>query len=309
MEIKPGTVISIALIGGIAYIAYKFLKGDWKLPAFDIFKGIGEGFDVGGLPGAVGGGIVEFLTPGETTLRERRDIIFSDKPKLTQTIIEETGLKEKDIDINMLKEKADVIAGAQVTKEIAEGLLAPFYWLLPGIAPGLGLAVGEQQTQYLATLPQRARESAELKEYEQRKAFLETGWGQVLNILGWGIPSKLTETVWAPNLSEETIERAKKQANVEFYVAEQNIQKRMSEGENWLKVAKEETKQAKARTLDIAVRGPTGQGVTPTPENAPGVAVKKIGESEKQVTDRILKETGLIRSSMMSGFIKSKGGI
>ena len=57
LDIKPGSVVSILLLAGVGYAAYKFWKGDWKLP------NLGDLFNLGD-PGSIPNIILDIATPG-----------------------------------------------------------------------------------------------------------------------------------------------------------------------------------------------------------------------------------------------------
>ena len=104
----------------------------------------------------------------------------------------------------MVREKAEVQAGAEQYMSLFGGGFPVIAQLW---ATGLGLGLGKQQEEYLSTLPQLAKERAQFEEYYRRQAFLDTPQGTIANLLGFGIPNLLTQTVWAPDVSEPTKEK------------------------------------------------------------------------------------------------------
>lgn len=195
---KTTDIATIAVLGLMGYLIYKFI-------GTDIFKGITQGFETGGAAGAIGGGITELIRPSDETIREERDRLISEGTAGLM-IEQETGIP---IDMQTPEQqyyKAGEIVAAETTKTlgIPYSLIPP----LSAFTIGSGIATGQIRTEYLETLPLEAQEVAILKEQEQRRDYLETPEGQTLNLLGLGLPSVLTETIWTtqPKTLEGTLQ-------------------------------------------------------------------------------------------------------
>lgn len=163
---KVGSIISLAVLGGIGYAAYKFLKGDWKIPSL-----------IPTLP---------IPTPAPETIKETGvvggvgDVIYN--------IFQAPELRER------VTERADV-AGIPFSKAVAEVVSEDIIGGgLPkaiGISPvtiGAGLGAIYQQGVYLETLPEAERIAAERLESEKRLAFKATPEGMAATIISSIIP-------------------------------------------------------------------------------------------------------------------------
>lgn len=150
---KLGTIISLAILGGLGYAAYKFARGDWKLPSLPSLpplptpdpQTLKETGIVGGL-----GDVIYNITMGGGELRER---------------VEERAMEPE---IPFPKAVAEV-----VSEDIHEQGLGLALAKAP-VTIGAGLGAMEQHERYLETLPVDERIEAERVESEKRLEFKKT---------------------------------------------------------------------------------------------------------------------------------------
>jgi hypothetical protein len=174
-DLKPGTIISLILLGGLGYVAYKFWKGEWKIPGLpDIGAAITNA--AAALPGAVGG--IEYniaygrdlkkvaTTPGSPeraeTIAEIKDIIpGATDPQITSR----TAAREA---------AEDVIKGPFGTG-FTGGVLAGLTVIglpLTGYTIGAGLGALTQQQRFYDTLNPTQLKYFREKEYATRAAWM-----------------------------------------------------------------------------------------------------------------------------------------
>ncbi len=147
-----GTIGSIALLGGIGYVAYQFITGNWKLPGLPTLPApdpqtIKETGVVGGI------GDIVYNVVQAPDLRERAEeraieplIPF---PKAVAEVVSE-DIHEQGLGLSLLK--------------------AP-------VTIGAGLGAITQHGRYLGTLPRDERTAAERLESEKRMTFRSTPEG------------------------------------------------------------------------------------------------------------------------------------
>jgi len=222
MKIDPKTVISIALLGGLGYVIYKFVKGDWKLPSLgevgagvvttvlpgDIGRGALEGAETGGIPGGLGGITYNIFAPPSETLYERiREHEAEPTREIIPLISEETGMPPEQVTPEQITQRAIMLETAQdITQQplFPLGLFPPF----AGFTIGAGIAAIQKEAEYKRTLTPQEQYSYELAAWERRQAFMGTTAGTVAQILGFGIPTLLQHTLWKPTPPTPTITKA-----------------------------------------------------------------------------------------------------
>jgi len=147
-----GTIGSIALLGGIGYVAYKFLKGDWKLPELPTLpEPDPQTIKETGVVGGVGDVIYNIVQAPELRERVEARADVADVPysKAVAEVVSE-DIHEQGLGLSLLK--------------------AP-------VTIGAGLGAIFQQGKYLETLPEDERIVAERLESEQRLKFKSTPEG------------------------------------------------------------------------------------------------------------------------------------
>jgi hypothetical protein len=166
-----GSIGSIALLGGLGFVIYKFIKGDWKLPSLlDVLGGAGlptpapETLAETGIVGGAGDIIYNTIIPGGNgDLRERAEDLAA-----TQ---------------NIPFSKA---VGQTVSEDIhGQGLFQSL--LTAPVTIGAGLGAVSQWGTYLETLPPYERAVAERESAIKRIEFKGTPEGMIANIIGTSI--------------------------------------------------------------------------------------------------------------------------
>lgn len=166
-----GSIGSIALLGGLGFVAYKFMKGDWKFPSLlDAIGGLG-------LP-----------TPAPETLKETGvvggigDIIYNvAMPSGNGDLRERAGALASAQNIPFSKAVAQT-ASEDIHKE---GLISSL--LKAPVTIGAGLGAISQWGTYLETLPPYERAVAERESAIKRIEFRGTPEGIIANIVGTSI--------------------------------------------------------------------------------------------------------------------------
>lgn len=178
MKVDPKTILGIALMGGIGFVAWKFYKGDWKLPSLPnlgnlltnvpgVPKDINITLKESGVPGAAGDVVYNIVYPGnlreETTIpgtqyyeKARREIVNILPPDVTP---QHEQIVPRSV---AMKVATDIVEG--------RGFI-PSMFLAP-ITIGAGLGAITQQKRYYDSLPKDARAQAVALEYKTREEWI-----------------------------------------------------------------------------------------------------------------------------------------
>jgi hypothetical protein len=158
---KISDVLGIAVLGGIAYVGYKIIKGDWTLP--NILKGAMSGI------GETGYNVVY-----DTNLRDAIQKGSPERKKTEKEITETLNIPPSEqtdamqINRTVARETAtDVIEGPMGTGFL--GAMMPF---ANAITIGAGLGAIKAQQEYYNTLPEDKVEDARIKEYDTRAEWM-----------------------------------------------------------------------------------------------------------------------------------------
>lgn len=165
MNVKD--IAPIAVIAGIGLVAYKFLKGDWKLPSFGDFfpAGMKESFSEGGVPAVTGDVIYNIVYDG---LRESATVEGGESYEQAKGEIEEI-LPE-----GTTPTPAQIVPRAialDVAEDITEGGLLKGLILAP-VTIGAGLGAMSQQEKFYGTLDEESKKKAISQEYTTRSKFM-----------------------------------------------------------------------------------------------------------------------------------------
>jgi len=181
-----GTIGSIALLGGIGYAAYKFLKGDWKIPTLPTLPPLPplptpapETGAESGLVGQIGDIIYNITNPD---LRERAITEYLPAEKETERIIYMTT---PGGEIPPPPDPEGVFArgvARTVSKDIIGGGLPKALLFAPWTI-GAGLGAITQQGKWMGTLPDDARKLAEQEESRKRLELQTTPEGIIATAL------------------------------------------------------------------------------------------------------------------------------
>jgi len=186
-QISGGAILAIALIG----LGYAIYKGWIKLPNLfgDIGGGIAEGFKVGGVPGAVGGGVYNAFDLSDKTLGELiteniesgygEQRFLEDTTPLINLIGGETQTPPTESQLHYKAGEAAVVENYNVP-----GSIIPV--LGTGYAIGTALGLGKARTEYLKTLEPNQRAWERYTEMKRREAFLTSPAGIATNLLSFG---------------------------------------------------------------------------------------------------------------------------
>lgn len=160
---KTSSIIILAVAAVGIYLLYKFsdsfiggLFKDGIAGALgDVGRGITQGAEVGGLRGAIGGGIYESVTGHTETLRER--------------IVERIGITGEDYTEAGVHEVAEDIHKAPFDAGFIGAIIPPF----SGFTIGAGIATIQKWGEWLKTLSPEERRVARWGEYEQRTEWMK----------------------------------------------------------------------------------------------------------------------------------------
>lgn len=159
MKIDPKTILGIALLGGIGFVAWKFYKGDWKLPSLgSILPSItdipGVPADIkvtlaeSGVPGAAGDIIYNLFSPDN--LREQTTVptgkFYQESEQEIKTILPPGTTPTPE---QIVPRAVAMKVSTDIVKErgfIPSMLLAP-------VTIGAGLGAITQQERYYKSLP------------------------------------------------------------------------------------------------------------------------------------------------------------
>ena len=163
-----GTIGSIALLGGIGYVIYKFYKGDWKLPNLGNLLGVSDTIKETGVTGAVGDIIYNIPYPD---LRER----VTDQVEQDKTVAEYYDVMPPDSPAPTPKQIADRTVARVVAEDIT-GMGIPAYAipLLNAVTIGSGLAAIQRNEDYIASLPAPVQTDIYQQQTEKRIEQLAT---------------------------------------------------------------------------------------------------------------------------------------
>lgn len=165
MNVKD--IAPIAIVAGIGLVAYKFLKGDWKLPSLsDLFPaGIKESLKEGGVPAATGDIIYNIVYDG---LRESATVEGGESYEAARGEIADILPAGTTPTPEQIVPRAIAL---DVAGDIIEGGLGKAVILAP-VTIGAGLGAITQQQRYYETLPADAKQTAVAQEYTRRSKFM-----------------------------------------------------------------------------------------------------------------------------------------
>lgn len=163
-----GTIGSIALLGGIGYVIYKFYKGDWQLPNLGNLLGLQDTIKESGTAGAVGDIIYNIPYPD---LRER----VTSQVEQDKTIDEYYSVMPPDSPTPTPKQIADRTVARVVAEDIT-GMGIPAYTvpILNAVTIGSGLAAIQRNEEYIASLPAPVQTDIYQQQTEKRIEQLTT---------------------------------------------------------------------------------------------------------------------------------------
>jgi len=160
---KFDTALTFLLLGGVGYVAYKFYKGDWKLPTFGVNP---QSFNEGGVPAVAGDMIYNITYP--TELRESATTPTGAYYKRAKDEITDIlPINETPTDKQIVPRAVSMA----VSEDIHEGGFLKAMLLSP-ITIGAGLGAITQQQRYYSTLPEGAKHTAIAQEYTTRSKWM-----------------------------------------------------------------------------------------------------------------------------------------
>lgn len=156
-------IAPIAILAGLGYVAYKFIKGEWKLPS--LFGGLPESFKEGGIPAVTGDIIYNMVYDG---LRESATVEGGESYEKAKGEIADILPAGTTPTPSQIVPRAVAL---DVAEDITEGGLLKAALVAP-VTIGAGLGAITQQQRYYETLPPDSRESAIAQEYTRRSKFM-----------------------------------------------------------------------------------------------------------------------------------------
>jgi len=208
INISGGAILVLAL-GGLAYAIY---KGWIKLPDF---FGVGEGYNVGGVPGAIGGVTYNLLDPSGLTLGEQI------QEKIKSGEAERLYYEDVTPGVNTIGKPLDKIkpptpeqihykAGEQSVAEgwfRGLGLFSAIPLVGNAISIPVGAALAVNRGKYLDTLDPEAKAWERYNEMERREEFMGTPAGIAARVLSLGFADIGHRIFWSPRIDEYPAEK------------------------------------------------------------------------------------------------------
>jgi hypothetical protein len=160
-------IAPLAIIAGLGYVAYKFIKGEWTLPSLsDLLPGgLKETLKESGVPGVTGDIIYNIVYDG---LRESATVPGGESYEQARGEIADI------LPAGMTPTPAQIVPRA-VALDVAEDIIGGGMVkgaLLAPVTIGAGLGAITQQQRFYERLPEEARKAAIEQEYTRRSKFM-----------------------------------------------------------------------------------------------------------------------------------------